>query len=106
MSTCTHLDQIREVAPQADGCVDCLAVGDEWHHLRLCMTCGYVGCCDSSKNKHASAHARATGHPIVESFEPGEDWLWCYIDEVAFLLDDGSTLSHSPGKTEQVRKVI
>jgi hypothetical protein len=70
------------------------------------MTCGYVGCCDSSKNKHASAHARATGHPIVESFEPGEDWLWCYIDEVAFLLDDGSTLSHSPGKTEQVRKVI
>jgi uncharacterized UBP type Zn finger protein len=74
--------------------------------LRLCMTCGYVGCCDSSKNKHASAHARATGHPIVESFEPGEDWLWCYVDEVALLLDDASTLSHSPGNTEQVRKVI
>lgn len=106
MATCTHLDQIREVDPQADGCVDCLAIGDEWQHLRLCMTCGYVGCCDSSKNKHASAHAGATGHPIVESFEPGEDWLWCYVDEVAFLLDDASTLSHSPGNTEQVRKVI
>ena len=97
MTTCTHLDQIREVTPQANGCVDCLASGDEWVHLRLCMTCGYVGCCDSSLNKHASAHARATDHPIVESFEPGEDWFWCYVDEVAFLVDDVPTLSYAPG---------
>jgi hypothetical protein len=70
------------------------------------MTCEYVECCDSSKNKHASAHARSSDHPIVESFEPGEDWLWCYVDEVAFLVDDAPTLSYSPGNTEEVRRVI
>lgn len=88
MADCTHIDQIRDVTPVADGCVECLAIGDRWVHLRLCMTCGHVGCCDSSKNKHASAHAKTTGHPIVRSFEPGEDWFWCYVDEVTFLLDD------------------
>jgi uncharacterized UBP type Zn finger protein len=106
MTTCTHLDQIRDVTPAANGCVDCLAIGDEWVHLRLCMTCGRVGCCDSSKNKHASAHARQTDHPIVESFEPGEDWFWCYVDEVAFLVDDTPTLSYAPADTEEVRRVI
>lgn len=106
MTTCTHLDRIRNVSPDANGCADCLAVGDTWVHLRLCMTCGHVGCCDSSKNKHASAHARATDHPIVESFEPGEDWFWCYADEVAFLVDDAPTLSHVPADTEKVRRVI
>ena len=106
MTTCSHLDQISDVTPQGNGCVDCLAVGDSWIHLHLCMTCEYVGCCDSSKNKHASAHARSSDHPIVESFEPGEDWLWCYVDEVAFLVDDAPTLSYSPGNTEEVGRVI
>lgn len=79
---CTHLDSIKEVTPSAEGCEECLQTGDWWVHLRLCLTCGHVGCCDSSPNKHASKHAKETGHPIVESFEPGEDWQWCYIDEV------------------------
>ena len=78
---CRHLDAIQEVVPSADGCEDCLRTGDAWVHLRLCLTCGHVGCCDSSKNKHARAHFRATKHPIVQSFEPGEDWRWCYVDE-------------------------
>jgi uncharacterized UBP type Zn finger protein len=106
MTTCTHIDLIRDVTPEANGCVDCLAVGDEWMHLRLCMICGHVGCCDSCKNKHASTHARATDHPIVESFEPGEDWYWCYLDEVAFLVEGAPTLSYAPGATDEVRRVI
>ncbi len=79
---CSHLDQIREVTPSANGCEDCLKTGDTWLHLRLCLTCGHVGCCDSSKNKHATKHFHATNHPIIQSFEPGEDWGWCYIDQV------------------------
>jgi uncharacterized UBP type Zn finger protein len=80
---CTHLDQIQNVKPQTpDGCEECLELGDTWVHLRLCKSCGHVGCCDSSRNKHATKHFRATGHPIVQSFERGEDWLWCYVDEV------------------------
>jgi uncharacterized UBP type Zn finger protein len=80
---CTHLDQIHDVTPNTpDGCEECLALGDTWVHLRLCMTCGHVGCCDSSKNKHASKHFRATGHPIMKSMERGEDWMWCFVDEV------------------------
>lgn len=71
---CTHLDRIREVTPNSDGCEACRAVGDTWVHLRLCLTCGNVGCCDDSKNKHASKHAHKTRHPIVQSIEPGEDW--------------------------------
>jgi uncharacterized UBP type Zn finger protein len=82
---CGHQDQIREVVPSADGCEDCLRIGSWWVHLRLCMTCGHVGCCDSSPNRHASAHFRATGHPIVRSLEPGENWLWCYADEIALV---------------------
>lgn len=79
---CSHLDQIHEVTPSAEGCEDCLATGDRWVHLRLCLTCGHVGCCDNSKNKHATAHFHATGHPIIQSFEPNETWQWCYVDEV------------------------
>ena len=94
MINCTHLDLIRQVTPAANGCVDCLAAGDGWVHLRLCMSCGYVGCCDSSPNKHASAHARAVDHPVVQSFEPGEDWFWCFVDEVAFHFDDAPSLSN------------
>jgi uncharacterized UBP type Zn finger protein len=79
---CTHLDQIRDVTPSGVGCKECLEMGDTWVHLRLCLTCGHVGCCDSSKNKHATKHFHATQHPIIQSFQPGEDWRWCYIDEL------------------------
>lgn len=81
---CTHLDTIVEVVPSGDGCLECLQMGDNWVHLRLCLTCGHVGCCDNSKNKHATKHFKETGHPIIKSFEPGEDWMWCYVDKVGF----------------------
>jgi len=73
---------IRPVVPQTPaGCAECLRLGTAWVHLRLCLTCGHVGCCDSSPMRHARAHARTVGHPIVQSFEPGEDWRWCYVHE-------------------------
>lgn len=80
--SCTHLNQIRDVKPSAPGCEECLKMKDRWVHLRMCLACGHVGCCDSSKNKHATKHFRATTHPIVRSIEPGEDWRWCYVDEL------------------------
>ncbi|HMJ81019.1 MAG TPA: UBP-type zinc finger domain-containing protein [Candidatus Dormibacteraeota bacterium] len=83
---CTHLDQILEVKPSAEGCEDCLRIGSWWVHLRLCRACGHMGCCDQSPNRHATAHFHASGHPIVQSAEPGEDWFWCYVDEVGFEL--------------------
>ncbi len=77
---CTHLDQIRDVAPRTpDGCEECLASGMQWVHLRLCLSCGHVGCCDNSQGKHATKHFRQTQHPLIRSFEPGEDWAWCYV---------------------------
>jgi monovalent cation:H+ antiporter-2, CPA2 family len=79
---CPHLAQTHAVLPSASGCEECLKMGDTWVHLRICMTCGHVGCCDSSKNKHATKHYHSTTHPIVRSLEPGEDWGWCYEDEV------------------------
>jgi len=82
--TCSHLEQIRAVTPSAGGCEECLKTGDAWMHLRLCETCGHVGCCDSSKNKHATKHFRQTRHPIIKSFEPGEEWGYCYPDEIFF----------------------
>ena len=84
--TCTHLDSIEltDLPDSIAGCEDCIAIGGRWLHLRMCQSCGRIGCCDSSPNRHASAHARASGHPIVRSAEPGEDWSWCYVDEVAF----------------------
>lgn len=81
---CMHLNQIVEVTPSAKGCEDCLKIGGRWMHLRLCMTCGHVGCCDDSPNRHATKHFRSTGHPIIKSFEPGEEWGWCYVDEIFF----------------------
>lgn len=84
---CEHLEQIREVTPSAEGCEECLEMGDTWVHLRLCLTCGHVGCCDMSKNKHATRHFHATEHPIVRSFEPGESWMWCYLDEKMIAAD-------------------
>ena len=84
MPTCTHLAQIREVTPSARGCEECLKIGDAWMHLRLCKSCGHVGCCDSSKNKHATRHFHQTKHPIIKSFEPGEDRGYCYVDDAFF----------------------
>ena len=82
---CGHLSTIQDVVPSADGCEDCLKIGDVWVHLRVCLQCGHVGCCDDSKNKHATRHHHETGHPIIASYEEGEDWLWCYIDQVGFV---------------------
>jgi uncharacterized UBP type Zn finger protein len=90
MSTvCTHLDSIEVSSLPVDvpGCEDCLRIGSRWVHLRLCLTCGHVGCCDSSPNRHATAHARVTRHPIIRSLEAGEDWCWCYEDDVAFVVE-------------------
>lgn len=81
---CTHLNQVKEVVPSAGGCEDCLKIGGRWMHLRLCMECGHVGCCDDSPNRHATKHFNVTRHPIIKSFEPGEEWGWCYVDEVFF----------------------
>jgi uncharacterized UBP type Zn finger protein len=83
--TCDHLDHRpdNEPAPSTPhGCTDCLAEGSQWVHLRFCESCGHVGCCDSSARRHATAHFHSTGHPVIRSFEPGEDWRWCYVDEV------------------------
>ena len=82
MEECSHLDQVRDVKPHTKGCEECLKIGQSWVHLRLCRSCGHVGCCDSSKGKHATKHFRATTHPIVQSIEPGEQWMWCFVDEV------------------------
>ncbi len=79
---CKHLSEVREVTPSAQGCEDCLKAGDSWVHLRMCLSCGHVGCCDSSKNKHATKHFHATSHPIMKSVQPGEQWGWCYVDEI------------------------
>lgn len=82
MPVCTHLDQIADVVPSSAGCEECLRIGSGWVHLRVCLSCGNVGCCDSSPNRHATAHFRTIGHPIMQSFEPGDDWAWCYVDGV------------------------
>jgi uncharacterized UBP type Zn finger protein len=79
---CTHRDQAREVTPTGDGCVECLKTGGKWVHLRTCLTCGHVGCCDSSPGLHARRHHEETGHPLIRSAEPGENWRWCYVDEM------------------------
>jgi len=88
MPHCSHMDQIRDVKPSTThGCEDCLKIGSHWVHLRMCLICGHVGCCDSSPNRHATKHYHATGHPLIRSREPGETWGWCYVDEVTFELD-------------------
>ena len=94
-TVCSHLTEAKDVTPSGNGCVECLAMGASWVHLRLCMTCGHVGCCDSSPNKHATAHFHSDGHPLVQSYEPGEDWWWCYADEVAFEVAGAASFSHT-----------
>lgn len=86
MPSCRHLDQLYEaaVSPSAPGCEDCLATGGQWVHLRLCQTCGHVGCCDQSPNRHARAHAKTAGHPVIRSHQPGEAWGWCFVDSVEY----------------------
>ena len=85
---CSHLDQVDVSAtPSSKGCEDCLRIGGRWVHLRMCRTCGHVGCCDDSPAKHATAHYHSAGHPLIQSYEPGEDWVWCYVDELGFVLD-------------------
>jgi uncharacterized UBP type Zn finger protein len=78
---CSHLRQAHDAIPKSMGCQECLQTGDSWVELRLCESCGHVGCCDSSKNRHATGHFRATQHPVIRSFEPGESWRYCYVDE-------------------------
>lgn len=82
--SCSHLKQIKKVEPSANGCEDCLKTGDRWLHLRLCETCGHVGCCDQSPNRHATKHFQQTAHPIIKSHEPGEEWGYCYPDDLFF----------------------
>jgi hypothetical protein len=87
MSTrCTHLSSVKTARGNTDGCEECLKLGDDWVHLRLCRSCGHVGCCDDSKNRHATRHFHATRHPIISSLEPGEHWSWCFIDELVMEL--------------------
>ena len=86
---CAHADQVRvlERPDGIEGCEDCLAGGTRWVHLRMCQTCGRIGCCDSSPGRHATRHAHAVGHPVLRSVEPGEEWSWCVVDEIAFVLE-------------------
>jgi len=88
-NACLHLDQVEltELPAQVDGCEDCLRTGGKWLHLRICLTCGHVGCCDNSPGRHATAHYRDSGHPLIRSLEPGEEWSWCYVDELALLIE-------------------
>jgi uncharacterized UBP type Zn finger protein len=81
--TCTHIGEIKDVAPNTpEGCEECLKSGDEWVQIRLCLSCGHVGCCDSSKNKHAAKHFEETKHPIIQSYKADKSWKWCYVDEM------------------------
>jgi hypothetical protein len=97
MAICSHVDRISvfRLPESIAGCEECLRIGSPWVHLRMCMTCGRIGCCDSSPNRHASRHARKESHPIVRSAEPGEDWSWCFVDDLAFLVEP-TTASADP----------
>ncbi|HYY05022.1 MAG TPA: UBP-type zinc finger domain-containing protein [Candidatus Limnocylindria bacterium] len=88
MAVCSHLEQVQviDLPDQIEGCEECLKTGDSWVHLRMCTSCGKIGCCDSSPNRHASRHALQESHPIVRSAEPGEEWSYCFVDDVAFVL--------------------
>jgi uncharacterized UBP type Zn finger protein len=81
MASCKHASEAREVTPSGQGCKECLEIGSTWVHLRLCMVCGHVGCCDNSLNKHGTKHWHRSKHPVMKSFEPGEEWWWCYSDD-------------------------
>ena len=84
MESCEHFSEIHDVKPSAKGCEDCLKIGGQWVHLRMCMSCGHVGCCDNSPNRHATKHFSSENHPIIKSVEPGEVWGYCYPDDQFF----------------------
>jgi hypothetical protein len=93
--TCSHVDQVDPQAqPSSEGCEDCLRTGGRWLHLRMCRVCGHVGCCDSSPSKHASAHFASTSHPLISSYEPGEEWWWCFEDQIGFIVPDLPSFSY------------
>lgn len=94
--SCSHLDTIALVTPRTRGCEECLKLGQQWVHLRLCRTCGHVGCCDQSPGRHATKHFNTTSHPIIEGYDPPEHWGWCYVDEVFFDLSDRATAQVGP----------
>jgi len=98
MPGCAHLDRVHitQLPESVDGCEDCLAIGGVWLHLRICLQCGKVGCCDDSPNRHARAHAHETGHPLIRSLEPGESWSWCFIDDLGLLLAQVHGHTHIP----------
>lgn len=81
---CEHFNQIHTYKPRTDGCEECLRMGDTWVHLRTCLVCGHVGCCDQSKNRHATKHFHDTAHAVMRSQQPGETWGWCYVDKRMF----------------------
>ena len=95
MTLCSHRDHVKlvELPERVGGCGECLVAGETWLHLRICLECGHVGCCDQSPHRHATAHANATGHPIIRSLQPDEEWSWCYIDRIGMLTHEvtGST---------------
>jgi hypothetical protein len=95
LRTCPHTAGIQDVTPSALGCEECLKIGSRWVHLRLCRTCGYVGCCDSSPHKLATRHFHATRHPVIEGYDPPEGWGWCYVDE-KFVDPRDSTPQNGP----------
>jgi len=88
MVQCTHEASIRDVKPKTLGCEECLKIGQTWLHLRLCRTCGHVGCCDQSMGKHGTQHFKETAHPIIEGYDPPEGWGWCFVDEIFVDLPD------------------
>ncbi len=90
MPTCSHLNQVEitQLPESVDGCEECLRDGGVWLHLRICLTCGHVGCCDDSPSRHASQHAREISHPLIRSLEPGEDWSYCYVDDLGMLIPE------------------
>jgi hypothetical protein len=98
MVTCAHLAHVHvtNLPVSVPGCEDCLVLGDPWLHLRICLECGKVGCCDDSPNRHATKHAHGSGHPLIRSLEPGEEWSWCYVDRVALLIPDVRGATHIP----------
>lgn len=96
IAACSHFDAIQDVTPSALGCEECLQTGTKWVHLRLCRTCGHVGCCEQSPNKHALKHFQALGHPIIEGYDPPQGWGWCYVDKTYVDLGDRTTPQRGP----------
>ena len=88
MSNCSHMSSVHQITPSAKGCQECLEIGSDWVHLRLCRECGHVGCCDDTLHRHATAHFHASRHPIIEGYDPPEGWGWCFVDEVMVDLPD------------------